>query len=189
MSQYNKYITELNDEGSILKIEKIKSWLLEYESYFKFLINETTCRKWSKWLKDKPIHLFPCACHTREGFCVFIETYYELEKIIDLYHRQDKIAEVLKGFDQIKNNPDLEFEWVEKYSGIANFYDGKLQIKGEEGKSIKFEFDKDEFYTAILFQDIKMEIYCSEGYQIRSKSHNNTLMFDEDELSFDDENY
>lgn len=99
------------------------------------------------------------------------------------------IAEVLKGFDRIKNNPDLEFEWVEKYCYIANLFNGKLQITGEAGKSINFEFDKDEFYTAILFEDIKMEIYCSEEYQIRSKSQDNTLMFDEDELSFDDENY
>lgn len=189
MSQYNDYITELNDEGSILKIEKIEVWLLEYESYFKFLINETTCRKWSKWLKDKSIHLFPCFCHTREGFCVFIETYYKLEKIVDLYHRQDKIAEVLKEFDRIKNNPDLEFEWVEKYCYIANSFDGKLQITGEADKSINFEFDEDEFYTAILFQDIKMEIYCSEEYRRRSNDHNNTLMFDEDELPLDDDNY
>jgi hypothetical protein len=109
--------------------------------------------------------------------------------MMDLHRRQDEIAEVLKGFDRIKNNPDLEFEWVEKYSQIADFFDGKLQIRGEDGKLINFEFDKDEFYTAILFEDIKMEIYCSEEYQIRSKSQDNALIFDEDELSFDDENY
>ena len=169
MKKYQNHIAELNNEGPILKVQHIKSWLFEYENYFKFLIGETGCRKWSKWLEDKSTHIFPCVCKIREESCVFIETYYELEKIMDLYHRQEKIAEVLKEFDQIKNNPDLEFEWVEKYVDIADFFNGKLQIRREDDKLINFEFDEDEFYTAILFEDIVKEIYITDEYQIRSQ--------------------
>lgn len=169
MNHYEKYLEVLVKDNPTLKISTIKNWLEEYENYFKFLIGETSCRKWSKWLEDKSIHIFPCVCKLREESCVFIETYYELEKIMDLYHRQEKIAEVLKEFDQIKNNPDLEFEWVEKYADIADFFNGKLQIRREDDKLINFEFDEDEFYTAILFEDIVKEIYITDEYQIRSE--------------------
>ncbi len=169
MNHYQKYLEVLVKDNSTLKISAIQDWLEEYENYFKFLIGETSCRKWSKWLEDKSTHIFPCICKLREASCVFIETYYELQKIIDLYYRQEKIAEVLKEFDQIKNNPDLEFEWVEKYAEIADFFNGKLEIKGEDEKLISFEFDEDEFYTAILFEDIVMEIYITDEYQIRSQ--------------------
>ena len=169
MNKYQNHIAELNNGETILKVEHIISWLAEYENYFKFLVGETSCRKWSKWLEDKSTHVYPCVCELREESCVFIETYYELEKIIDLYYRQEKIAEVLKEFDQIKNNPDLEFEWVEKYVDIADFFEGKLQIREEDQKLISFEFDEDEFYTAILFEDIVKEIYISDDYQIRSQ--------------------
>lgn len=169
MNQYQKHIEVLVKDSPKLSIKIIQDWLEEYENYLKFLIGETSCRKWSKWLEDKSTHVFPCACKLREESCIFIETYYELEKIIDLFDRQGKIAEILREFDQIKNNPDLEFEWVEKYVDIADFFNCKLQIRGEDEKLISFEFDEDEFYTAILFEDIVKEIYITDDYQKRSQ--------------------
>jgi hypothetical protein len=187
MSQYYKHIAELYDEGPIVKVERIKSWLLEYDNYLKFQVSESSCG-WTKWLQDRTTETLPCHCKDREEACVFIETYNKLEIIVKLYERQDYIAEVLKKFDQIKNNPDLEFEWVEEYAEIADFFKGKLQIKNVNNTFIVFEFDKDDFYTAILFEDIVMEVGCTEEYQTRSEMLDNVQMFDDDEM-LDEENY
>lgn len=75
-----KYIEELNETGQVLSIEHIISWLGKHENYYRFSISESSCRKWSKWIEtnEKP---FPCVCQIREKECVFIELFYELNKI------------------------------------------------------------------------------------------------------------
>lgn len=69
--------------NQILEVNYIKTWLFENQNYFHFLVNESSCRKWSKWIEDKTIHIYPCVCTTREQNCVFIETYYKLSLIIE----------------------------------------------------------------------------------------------------------
>ncbi len=79
--KFIRYTNELQVIAPILNIGHIITWLGEHENYYKFLISESSCRKWSKWIEynEKP---FPCVCPVREKDCVFIELYYELSKII-----------------------------------------------------------------------------------------------------------
>lgn len=78
--KFHPYIQELQDIAPILNMEHIIAWLGEHKNYYRFSISESSCRKWSKWIEnnEKP---FPCVCSIREEDCVFIELYYELNKI------------------------------------------------------------------------------------------------------------
>lgn len=73
-------IQELKGTNDFVEMNHILSWLVENENYCKYLINESNCRKWIKWLnnEEKP---FPCVCPIKERDCVFIELFYELKKI------------------------------------------------------------------------------------------------------------
>lgn len=78
--EYLSYIEELLNISNPLELNHIHWWLMKYEAEFNNSIDKSNCRKWDKWFKrnEKP---FPCVCSTRENDCVFIDLYYELNKI------------------------------------------------------------------------------------------------------------
>lgn len=97
-----------------LEIEQITTWLDEYENYFYFLINETNCRKWSRWLEDKTSHVLPCCCPKREEDCIFVELYYELNKLIQLHKKEAYFKNLVDEFNQLKNDKISVIDWVIK---------------------------------------------------------------------------
>lgn len=74
-------LEELQNLSLPLKLNHIHLWLLKHEEEFYKAIELTSCKKWDKWLErcDRPL---PCCCPTRESECIFIEFYYDLDKII-----------------------------------------------------------------------------------------------------------
>lgn len=80
--KYQSYIEELQNPLTPLELHHIHCWLIKYESEFYNSIDESSCRKWNNChhRNEKP---FPCVCPTREDSCVFVELYYELDKIAE----------------------------------------------------------------------------------------------------------
>lgn len=101
-----------------LEIEQITTWLDEYENYFYFLINETNCRKWSRWLEDKASHVLPCCCPKREEDCIFIELYYELNKLIQLNKKETYFKNLVDELNQLKNDKTSVIDWVIKARNV-----------------------------------------------------------------------
>ena len=95
--------------------------------------------------------------------------YYNLYRIIQAYNKQILVKDVLAEYKQIKNNHDAVYNWVEKYFGINDFLGLEIstEIKNELGQNITFVLDKIEFETALKFDEVVLDIYCSEEYQIR----------------------
>lgn len=174
-SMDNKLIQELQ-RCQPLKVENINTWLVENEIYFNFLINETSCNVWSKWLKDKSKILPPFFCSNRTEDCRLIEVYYNLYRVIVAYQKQDYVIEVLAEYEKIKNNYDAVYNWVEKHFGINDFLGLVIntKIKNESGEEMIFHLDTKEFETALKFDDVVFEIYCSKEYQLRDELHKNS---------------
>lgn len=108
-------INDLELKSKSLDIKCVRSWLVKHEDYFKFLISESKCRKWSKWLNDKNTFIFPCVCPIREQDCIFIETYYKLlclEETLKLY----KVA--LEEYRHINKYGIALLEWRSKYQSL-----------------------------------------------------------------------
>lgn len=101
-----------------LEIEQITTWLDEYENYFYFLINETNCRKWSRWQDDKTSHILPCCCPKREEDCIFIELYYELNKLIQLHKKEAYFKNLVDELNQLKNDKTSVIDWVIKARNV-----------------------------------------------------------------------
>lgn len=74
-------LEELINKSSILNPKQIQEWLFKHEGAYKQAINLSSCRKWTKWINHNEIP-YPCVCPRREKACVFIELYYELDKIL-----------------------------------------------------------------------------------------------------------
>ena len=107
-----------------LEIVQITTWLDEYENYFYFLISESNCRKWSKWLEDKTLHTLPCCCPKREEDCIFIELYYELNKLIQLHKKEAYFKNLVDELNQLKNDKTSVIDWVRK---ARNYYKADLK--------------------------------------------------------------
>lgn len=155
-----------------LKVEQIKTWLDEYENYFNFLINESTCHIWRKFTNNKSKSLLLASfCQDRKEDCKAIEVYYKLHKELEAYNKQNLVLKALVEYEQIKNNYDDVYNWVEKYKGFSGFYglEIRTEIKNELGQNITFQLDETEFETALKFNEVVLDIYCSQEYQIRDE--------------------
>ncbi len=143
---------------SVLNVSQIEIWLSEYENYFKFLINESNCGKWSKWLKDKSVHIFPCVCPIREQDCIFIETYYELNKILELHHIRNHYKEVVSEYMEIGDDEIKIQQWIKKHETLWNktFFHGavEIQLRSEPNPIIRLKLNEEEFEEVITFLDI-----------------------------------
>lgn len=141
-----------------LKVEQIKTWLAENENYFYFLINESNCRKWSKWVEDKSIHILPCCCPIREEECIFIETFYKLGKIVELHQKEKYFNLLVTEYKLIKDNKIAVLDWFKMHQNVAselvfetNIY---VMLELEPYKALKIKLDENEFKYIIEFQKI-----------------------------------
>jgi hypothetical protein len=146
-----------------VSIQKIKLWLNENETIFKSSIDQSSCRKWSKWLEDKSIHLFPCCCPIREQDCIFIEIYYKLEKIVEMHSKEEYLKAIIQEYKIIANNKEQVSEWYKKHQHINSefsFFDTEISIKleSEPYKRLKIQLIEDEYKNIIEFQSIFNEI-------------------------------
>lgn len=163
-----KYIEKL--QNCELTIGQIKAWLCEYENYFKFLINESNCRKWSKWLNDKNTFIFPCVCPIREQDCIFIETYYKLNGLESYLKLEPYFKQVLSEFQSISKQEASLLDWMQKHEldwdGLTNL-DSVLEIKlsVEPYNTLDIHINKEEFKYCFEFKEVYSDVYYSDEYQ------------------------
>lgn len=155
---WRKYIADLvNSElKSSLSIHHINWWLMKYEDEFYDAISKSECGKWSKWVKNNSIHVFPCACPTREQDCIFIELYFELLKVSKLEANELFFESIMDEYNSIQNEEFALRLWLEKYK--AAFADLKfveiiiVKLTTEPYTKIAVELNEDDFRNIILFQ-------------------------------------
>lgn len=151
----------------ILKVEYIKNWLSENEINLHYKVQETNCRKWTKWMKDKSTHIYPCVCPIREQECIFIETYYKLEKIILLHSRESYFRELIQLHMQAGTDNDKILEWFshykEEFDGLDFNEIISITVRNKPYKTEKFNLDKMEFNNVIEFQRIFIDILYKQN--------------------------
>src|SRR5690554_3509163 len=118
-SMYSYYLKDLISSGiQSVSIHHINWWLMKYETEFYDAIPKSDCGKWSKWVKDNTIHVFPCVCPIRVQDCIFIELYFELLRISELETKEVHFGRVLEEYTKIAHNEDAISLWLEKYQSI-----------------------------------------------------------------------
>ncbi len=147
------FINDLVLQSDTLNIKDIKCWLEKHDNYFRFLISESKCRKWSKWLNNKNTFIFPCVCPIREQDCIFIETYYKLLSLEETL----KLCEVaLEEHEQINELGITLLEWRNKYQSLflKNNLETKISIKetSEPYKVFKLKIEDKSFDCFRRFQ-------------------------------------
>lgn len=148
-------VNDLMLKSNSLDIRYVRSWLIDHENYFRFLINESNCRKWSKWLNDKNTFIFPCVCSIREQDCIFIELYYKLsfvEGTLKLYQN------ALKEYEQLNESGSAFLEWKSKYQSLflKDNLEAIISIKetSEPYKMFKLKIADKSFDSFRRFQKI-----------------------------------
>ena len=145
-----------------LEIKQITTWLAEYENYFYFLISESNCGKWSKWLEDKTSHILPCCCPKREKDCIFIEIYYQLDRVIQLHQKEEYFKILVQEYKQIASDNVATSELLKKHKKLASeiAFDTEISImlELEPYKTSKIKLNENEFKNIIEFQNIFNEL-------------------------------
>lgn len=145
-----------------LKVKQIKTWLVENENYVNFLISETNCRKWVEWLQEKSTHIYPCICSNREQNCIFIETYYQLDRVIKLHQKEEYFNILVQEYKQISSDEIALSEWFNKNKKLASelAFDTEISImlELEPYKTSKIILNEIEFKNIIEFQNIFNEL-------------------------------
>lgn len=145
-----------------LKVKQIKTWLVENENYVNFLISETNCRKWVEWLQEKSIHIYPCVCSKREQDCIFIETYYQLDRVIQLHQKEEYFNILVQEYRQIDTDNVVLSKWFNKYKKLASelAFDTEISImlEIEPYRTSKIKLNENEFKNIIEFQKIFNEL-------------------------------
>lgn len=145
-----------------LKVKQIKTWLVENENYVNFLISETNCRKWVEWLQEKSTHIYPCICSNREQNCIFIETYYQLDRVIKLHQKEEYFNILVQEYKQISSDEIALSEWFNKNKKLASelAFDTEISImlELEPYKTSKIILNENEFKNIIEFQNIFNEL-------------------------------
>jgi hypothetical protein len=155
------YLQELIKISPILNTQHIQRWLIEYEKEFHKVINNCECRKWSKWLtaNEKP---FPCTCATRKQDCIFIETYYKLNNVLDLYKRQKYFIGLVEKYHSIKNNKEelKAFTNHESLEHILSF-DSKIiiSLNPEPYEKLVLQLNEVEFEIVLGLQKTLLKTY------------------------------
>jgi hypothetical protein len=125
-------------------------------------MNESNCRKWSKWVEDKTIHILPCCCSNREQDCIFIETYFKLMKIVELHSKEEYFKAIIQDYRLIANNKEQVLEWYKKHqninSEIAFDTEVSIMLELEPYKKTVIKLNEDEYKNIIEFQSIFNEI-------------------------------
>lgn len=159
--------------NQFVEIEQVTTWLDKYENYVNFLINESKCGKWSKWV-EKSIRELPCCCPKREENCIFIELYYELNKLIQLHKKEAYFKNLVDELNQLKNDKTSVIDWVRKArndykADLKNLYPdsyslcASTRISDNSDESVPYrvynvKIKLEEFKYAIEIKEIFEEI-------------------------------
>lgn len=79
---------------------------------------ETECYKWSKWLTDKNIHVFPCVCENRNSACMFVEAYHALWKVSNALAREDEFIKALIEHSLVIDAKGTLKQWLTIYKEL-----------------------------------------------------------------------
>lgn len=156
---------EINEQISIIKV---KNWLKEYQYVFFQSIQKTSCRKWSKWLNDNSIHLYPCVCPVRNEDCIFVETYFELSKVIEISKMEERCEIELTKYQQIQHNKSAIFEWIKANEGLLEkiiYFSTIIKINSNKEENINVKLNPVHFKNILHLQSIFQTHYYSEQYK------------------------
>jgi len=143
-------------------ISEIKSWLTDNSEKIKLDISNSKCNKWENWLEDKSKHIYPCICSKREQDCMFIETYYQLDRVIQLHQKEEYFKTLLQEYKQIASDNVATSEWLMKHKKLVSetAFDTEISImlEIEPYKTSKIKLNENEFKNIIEFQKIFNEL-------------------------------
>ncbi len=147
---------------SNLNIGEIKSWLTDNSEKIKLDISNSKCKKWENWLEDKSKHIYPCICSKREQDCMFIETYYKLDRVIQLHQKEEYFKTLIQEYKQIASNNVATSEWFKEHKKLAFeiAFDTEISImlEIEPYRTSKIKLNENEFKNIIEFQNIFNEL-------------------------------
>ncbi|WP_458628281.1 hypothetical protein [Winogradskyella sp. PC D3.3] len=157
------FIDLLSLDTALVSIHHINWWLIKYEDEFYNAIPNSECGKWSKWLRDNSINVFPCACHTREQDCIFIEMYFELLKVSELEKQEVRYKKPIEVFNSIKHDEDKVALWLEEYESLWHNlqYNKVIRVKitTEPYTRIEIQLNADDFKNIATFKKLYYRCY------------------------------
>lgn len=133
------------------------------------IIEKSKCFKWHKWFNDGETP-YPCACPIREKYCIDLEFYYELQKMISLHNQEAYFKQAIEEFGLIdKQNSTAVKLWVNSYQEIGSnlFFNPTITILCdlENNDKLTIQLNPAEFNTVIQFQELFNTLYYSEEFQ------------------------
>lgn len=147
---------------SNLSISEIKSWLTDNSEKVKLDISNSKCNKWENWLEDKSTHIYPCVCSKREQDCIFIETYYQLDRVIQLHQKEEYFKTLVQEYKQIASDNFATSEWFKIHkklvSEIAFDTEISIMLELEPYRTSKIKLNENEFKNIIEFKNIFNEL-------------------------------
>ncbi|MBS7334296.1 MAG: hypothetical protein KIG88_11940 [Weeksellaceae bacterium] len=158
MIDVQNYIEELKQlaKGN-LRICRMNWWLLKYEEEFKQAIDQTSCKKWAKWLYIGE-HPFPCLCPKRDNLCVFIDLYRELDRLTQIQRMETFFEEKFNNFQAIKDSADLITNWMKEIRPIiSEIY---LTLDKNENLKVRFYNSDPILEVNINKNDYKYTLLC-----------------------------
>jgi len=163
-----KYLLEILIEP--IGLDKTLDWLNKYEAEYFKAIAISYCRQWSKWERDKSIHILPCCCHTKEANCIFIETYWKLKRTINTIKSEEFYKSILQLYYPIKNNQKAVFEWVKAHEEVGDkllLIESiiKIATHNEPYKTIDIHLNQKENPNLWEFKGIFTTNYYSKEYE------------------------
>lgn len=97
------YIQELENLSS-LDLYYVRYWLYRYEKVYEEILLKSKCGKWSRLvlINEEP---YPCCCSVKEKNCLFVELYYNLNRLIvadypDSFYINNIIQRTLNSFEE-----------------------------------------------------------------------------------------
>lgn len=152
------YIDELKQlsKGN-LRICRMNWWLLKYEDQFVEAINQTSCKKWSRWFY-KGEHPYPCVCPKREGLCTFIDLYRELDRLTQVQRLENYFEEKFNYFQIIKDSKEAITNWMKEIRPtISDIY---LTLDRNENLKVRFYNSDPILEVNINKSDYKYTLLC-----------------------------
>ncbi|MCZ8091367.1 hypothetical protein [Flavobacterium sp.] len=155
---------------SNLSISEIKSWLTDNSEKIKLDISNSKCNKWENWLEDKSTHIYPCVCSKREQDCILIETYYQLDRVIQLHQKEEYFKTLLQEYKRIASDNVATSEWLKKHKKLVSetAFDTEISImlEIEPYKTSKIKLNENEFKNIIEFQNIFNELEYNQNLKL-----------------------
>jgi len=153
----------VSPDYKLISIHHVNWWLMKYEFEFYDAIPKSECGKWGKWVKDNSINVLPCACHTREQDCIFIEMYFELLRVSELEESEVLYEKILEEYRTVEYNEFAISLWLEKYKSIwqSSRFDEVIRIKTFTKPYTKIEIllNHNDFKNLIKFRKLYSKNY------------------------------